>query len=160
MKESDEECFKWAVIAALEWSNVKFNPEHMSNLRKFADNYHWSGLKFLVAIKDIDVFEMNSDISVNVLSVEGRDVYICKKGQRYLREINLILISEDDRWHYTAIKNLSRLLASKNSKHHDKQHFCMIAYRVLHWSQAEMSIIGTASIMKRLEWRCLVRDRL
>ena len=36
-----------------------------------------------------------------------------------------MLISEDDRWHYTEIKSLSRLLASKNSKHHGKQHFCM-----------------------------------
>ena len=40
-------------------------------------------------------------------------------------EINLLLISEDGRWHYTAIKSLSRLLASKNSEHHCKQHFCM-----------------------------------
>ena len=35
-----------------------------------------------------------------------------------------MLISEGDRWHYTAIKSLSRLLASKNSKHHGKQYFC------------------------------------
>ena len=35
-----------------------------------------------------------------------------------------MLISEDDRWHYTAIKSLSRLLASKNSKHHGEQYFC------------------------------------
>ena len=35
-----------------------------------------------------------------------------------------MLISENDRWHYTAIKSLSRLLASKNSKHHGKQYFC------------------------------------
>ena len=26
-QNDDEECFKWAVIAALEWSNIKFNPE-------------------------------------------------------------------------------------------------------------------------------------
>ena len=28
-------------------------------------------------------------------------------------------------WHYTAVKNLSRLLASHNSKHKSKQYFCM-----------------------------------
>ena len=37
---------------------------------------------------------------------------------------NLLLISEDDRWHYTMIKSLSRLLSSSNSKHHGKQYFC------------------------------------
>ena len=35
-----------------------------------------------------------------------------------------MLISEDDRWHYTVIKSLSRLLASKNSKQKVKQYFC------------------------------------
>ena len=53
-----------------------------------------------------------------------------------IKEINLLLISEsatakrgdariDGRWHYTAIKSLSRLLASKNSKHKGKMYFCM-----------------------------------
>ena len=67
---------------------------------------------------------MNNDISVNVLSVEGKDIYICRKGQRHQREINLMLISEGDKWHYTAIKSLSRLLCSSNSKHKRKQYFC------------------------------------
>ena len=30
---NDEECFKWAVIAALEWSEIKSHPERVSNLR-------------------------------------------------------------------------------------------------------------------------------
>ena len=35
-----------------------------------------------------------------------------------------MLISEGDRWHYSAIKSLSRLLSSSNSKHKCKQYFC------------------------------------
>ena len=77
-------------------------------------------MKFPVSIKDINIFEMNNDISVNVLSVEDKDVYICRNGHKAPREINLMLISEGDKWHYTAIKSLSRLLASKNSKHAHK----------------------------------------
>ena len=88
-----EKCFKWAIIAALEWSKIKFNPERILNLRKFADSYDWSGLKFLIAIKDINIFEMNNDILVSVLPMEGKDVYICKKGIRRDCEINLFLIS-------------------------------------------------------------------
>ena len=37
---------------------------------------------------------MNNDISVNVLSVEGKDVYVCRKGRPASREIDLMLISE------------------------------------------------------------------
>ena len=119
----DKECFKWSVIAA---ENVGMkDPQCVSNLRKFMDNYDWSGLEFPVSIKDIGKFETRNYISVNVLAVEGRDVYIHRKGQRVGREINLLMVSEDGIWHYTAIKSLSRLLSSKNSNTKCKQHFCM-----------------------------------
>ena len=119
----DEECFKWSVIAA---ENVGMKDlQRVSNLRKFKDNYDWSGLEFPVSIKDIGKFETRNNISVNVLAVEGRDVYIHRRGQRVGREINLLMVSEDGIRHYTAIKSLSRLLFSKNSNTKCKQHFCM-----------------------------------
>ena len=79
-----------------------------------------------VSIKDIGVFENKNDISVDVLEVEDRDIYFRRKSN-YRRdcEINLLLISKDNIWHYTTIKSLSRLLTSKNTKHKCKQHFCM-----------------------------------
>ena len=60
-----------------------------------------------------------------MLAVEGRDIYSHRKGQSMGREINLLMVSEDGIWHYTAIKSLSRLLSSKNSNTKHKQHFCM-----------------------------------
>ena len=67
-----EECFKWAAIAA---KNVGMkDPQRVSNLRKFTDNYDWSGLKFPVSIENIKDFEMNNDISINVLLVKNRDI--------------------------------------------------------------------------------------
>ena len=47
------------------------DPQRVSNLRKFMDNYDWSGLEFQVSIKDIGKFETRNNISVNVLVVEG-----------------------------------------------------------------------------------------
>ena len=120
---NDEECFKWSV-SAVENIGMK-DPQRVSNLRKFTDNYNWSGLKFPVSTKDIGVFETNNNVSVNVLAVEGRDIYIHRKGWRMGREINLLLISEDGINHYTAIKSFSRLLRSSNTKHKCKQYFCM-----------------------------------
>ena len=101
------------------------DPQRVSNLRKFTDNYDWSGLEFPVSIKDIGKFEPRNNISVNVLAVEGRDIYIHRKGRRMGREINLLMVSKDGIWHYTAIKSSSRLLSSKNSNTKRKQHFCM-----------------------------------
>ena len=96
----NEECFKWAVIAA-ENIGMK-DPQRVLNLRKFTNNYNWSGLKFPVSIENSKDFEMNNDISINLLSAENRDIYICRKGTRgapgcLLRgpcKINLLLISE------------------------------------------------------------------
>ena len=76
----DDECFKWSVIAA-EKVGMK-NPQRVSNLRKFMDNYDWSGLEFPVSIKDIGKFENRNNISVNILAIEGRNIYIHKKGRR------------------------------------------------------------------------------
>ena len=78
----DEECFKWSVITA-ENAGMK-DPQRVSNLRKFTDNYDWSGLEFPVSIKDIGKFETRNNISVNVLAVEGRDIYIHRKGRRMM----------------------------------------------------------------------------
>ena len=76
----DEECFKWSVIAAEKVG--KKDPQRVSNLRKLTDNYDWSGLEFPVSIKGIGKFENRNNISVNVLAVEGRDIYIHRKGRR------------------------------------------------------------------------------
>ena len=48
-QNDDEECFKWVVIAALRWTDIKSHPERISNLREFSSDYDWSGLNFLVS---------------------------------------------------------------------------------------------------------------
>ena len=103
----DNKCFMWAVIAALEFPNIKFHPERISNLSKFFNNYDWSGLEFPVSTKDIGLFEINNDVSINVLAVEGREIYNNRKSRRVGLEINLLFIHEDGINYYAAIKSLS-----------------------------------------------------
>ena len=123
-QNGDEECFKWEIISADKWMDIDSHPERVSNLREFADSYNWSGLAFPVSIKQIGKFEAKNNISINVLGLEGKDIYILRNSNRSNREINLLMISEDGTNHYAAIKSLSRLLSSSNSKHKCKQHFC------------------------------------
>ena len=152
----NEECFKWSVIAA---ENVGMkDPQRVSNLRKFTDNYDWSGLEFPVSIKNIGKFESKNNISVNVLAVEGRDIYIHRKGRRMMgREINLLMVCKDGIRHYTAVKSLSRLLSSKNYNTKRKQHFCMNCLQGLRKNPAEINIKFTARTTSLLELRCLNR---
>ena len=75
-QNTDEECFKWAVIASLHHQDIGKNPDRISLFRRYEDQYNWQGLKFPVAINKIDKFEKNNeDIAVNVL-------YICSGRKR------------------------------------------------------------------------------
>ena len=75
-----KECFKWAIIAADKWMDIDSHPERVSNLRESADFYDWSGLEFPVSLKQIEKFEAKNDISVNVLGLEGKDIYILRNS--------------------------------------------------------------------------------
>ena len=52
-QNQDQECFKWAVIAASRWEQIGKNPQRVSNLKKYEMDFNWSGLKFPVSVKDI-----------------------------------------------------------------------------------------------------------
>ena len=129
----DNKCFKWAVTAALHHEKIKSHLEHLSNIRKYVDNYDWSGLKFPVAINKVGEFKQNNYISINILGVEEK-IYIWRKTKHNDRRnvVNLLLIADGEHRHYTMIKSLSRLLRSSNSKHEHKQHFCLNCLQGFH----------------------------
>ena len=122
------ESFKWAIISGMKWESVGNNPERVSKLKKYKEEFDWSGLEFPVSFRDINKFESRNEIGVNILAVENRKIYICRKGKHYDRNVNLMLITGDyenhNKKHYVAIKSLSRLLSNQNSKHNGPQYFC------------------------------------
>ena len=126
-KNSDMERFKWAVIAAMKWEEVGNNPERVSKLRRYEGDFDWGDLEFPFSFRDINKFERNNEKGVNILAVENKKIYICRKGRDYNRIVNLMLIADvenPNKKHYVAVKSLSRLLSKQNSKHKEAQHFC------------------------------------
>ena len=126
-KNSDIECFKWAVIAAMKWEEIDRDHQRVSKLKRYEKEFDWSGLEFPVSFRDINKFERNNEIGVNILAVENKKIYICRKGKDYDRNVNLMSIANvenPNRKHYVAFKSLSRLLSKQNSKHKEVQHFC------------------------------------
>ena len=136
--ENDHECFKWAITSAAfpkEKNPQRLDKQMIENSKKF----DWSGMKFPTSLKQIDRFEkQNPHYMINVYGYDKGGVYplrISKKQKGYL--INLLLISEGENNHYCWIKNMSRLLASKVSKHKSKMYFC---HRCLNPFQTEKSL--------------------
>ena len=96
--ENDEECFKWAVTAALNHKEIGKNPQHISNIMRYVNNYNWSRLEFPMAINKINEFgKNNNDIVVYVLGIKGQRIYICRKLKHYNRKNVVILLLIDDR---------------------------------------------------------------
>ena len=92
--ENDEECFKWAVTAALHHKEMGKDPQRISNIMRYTNIYNWPGLEFLVAINKINEFEKNNNVSVNILGVKGQMPYICRKSKYNDRKnvANLLVI--------------------------------------------------------------------
>ena len=120
----DLERFKWAAIASMRWEEINKNPQRISKLKRFEADFDWTVVIFPVSFRGIKRFESRNQILINVLAVENKQIYICRKGD-YERVANLMLITENNCKHYVAIKSLSRLLSSQNTKRKVKEHFCM-----------------------------------
>ena len=82
-KNSDMECFKWAVIAAMKWKDIGDHPERLSKLRRYEDDFDWDGMKFPASFRAIKRSESRNKITINVLAFENKKVYICRKGKEY-----------------------------------------------------------------------------
>ena len=132
LQNKDEECFKWAVIEALHHEEIKHHPERISLLRPYENQYNWKGLEFPVSIKKIDKFEKNNPgIAVNVLFSNKKMkiyIYTARRSERNVKckkQVNLLMIVDGEKRHYTAINNISKLLSKLNGKTRRAYHFCM-----------------------------------
>ena len=141
-QNEDEECFKWAIIAALDHEEIKHNLERISLLRPYENQYDWKGLEFPLSIKKIDKFERNNPaMAVNVLfsnkKSQKKNIYTVRMSGRNVKckkQVNLLMIVDGKKRHYTAIKNISRLLSELNGKTQHAYHYCM---NCLHGFQVE-----------------------
>ena len=78
-----------------------------------------------VDIKDIDKFEHQNNVSVNVYGYEDKKIFplsITTIGIARHR-VNLLYITASETSHYVLLKDLSRLISRQNNNHNDKKYF-------------------------------------
>ena len=51
-KNEDDECFKYALTVALNHQNIGKNPQRISKIKRFTDQYKWKGIYFSSHSKD------------------------------------------------------------------------------------------------------------
>ena len=121
VKNKDDHCLRWALRSAL--FQVVRNPQR-PNKYPTADGLDFTGIDAPTPISQIPKVEWQNDLAINVFGWDkGVSVHHISKQPENIPRRNLLLIEKAGKFHYTWIKNLSRLLYNQ-SKHSEKKHFC------------------------------------
>ena len=124
MKNEDNECFRWCHIRHLNPQDI-----HLERIKKSDKEYinklDYSGIEFPVTTKQQNKIEKQNEININVFGYENKQPYpIFVSKEKYDRQMNLLLITENDNKHYMLIKDFNRFMFNQ-TKYEGKKHFCM-----------------------------------
>ena len=124
-KNNDYKCFQYAITVALNRDKINRDPQRISKIKPFIEQYNWNGIEFQATSKDWKIFEQNNEsIALNVLYVPNgtKKISLAYKSKRYLNreeQVILLIISNGEKWHYAAVTRLSGLLRGVTSNHND-----------------------------------------
>ncbi len=132
IKNKDEKCFLWSVIAGLYFKDVKLpNPQRPSHYKEYEKEFNLQGVAFPLTLSDIPKFERRNNISISVYGFQdGKEdqegfVYPLKVSKEVNeRHVDLLLIANDDTNHYCCIKDFGKLVGSQYSNHGHKTYYC------------------------------------
>ena len=135
----DEKCFLWCVLRYLHPKDK--NDARIKDLKQYENTLNMKGIKFPIKLKDIAKFEsLNPSLpGINVFSVNEKNrFYPLRMANRNPQEtIDLFLYEEDSKYHYSLIKNFSRLFRSQiTSRTNGQIHICKRCFT--HFSKEEL----------------------
>ena len=105
-KNNDDNCFQYALTVALNYQNIKKDPQRISKIRPFIDQYDWKEVDFPSHQKDWKKFELNNKtIALNILFVpynteKIRLAYKSKYNTESEIQVILSIIADGKKWHY------------------------------------------------------------
>ena len=107
MENKDNKCFLWSILRYLH--PIQKNGSRLIDIRKYENDLNFKGIDFPVKLKDIPKFEnQNPDLpGVNLFSVnDSNKIYPLRLNQKDpQKSIDLFLFSNDEKQHYSLIKN-------------------------------------------------------
>ena len=117
IKNKDEKCFLWSVIAGLYGDSHAEFDKRLSHYLEYEKEFNLQGVQFPMALKDIPKFERLNNVSVSVYAWDQEGFIYPLKGLTEVnkRHVNLLLIAADDTNHYCFIKDFSKLVGSQYS---------------------------------------------
>ena len=119
IKNKDDKCFLWSVLRHLH--PVQKNGERISDLKKYENDLNFKQIRFPVQVKDTTKFENQNPYlpGINVFSVDDNNkVYPLRTNQKNCKKsLDLFILTDGEKQHYSLIKNFSRLIRSQITSH-------------------------------------------
>ena len=121
-KNNDYKCFQYVVTLALNLDKIKKDPQRISKIKHFIDQYNWSDIDLPSTSKDWKKFELNNKIELNILYVphntkKVNNAYKSKHNLTREKQVILLMITNGGNWHYLVVKSLPGLLKEITSSH-------------------------------------------
>lgn len=116
IKNHDDMCFKWCVLASIY--PHKSHPNRCQHYYKYSNELDFTGIPFPVPLNKVSLFEKLNNIGVNVIGYDSPKnnakkelypLYISKQRQSS-KHVNLLLITQNHKTHYILIKKLNSFL--------------------------------------------------
>ena len=169
-KNKDNECFKYAIIAALHHQEIERNPQRISKLKPSVNRYNWKDIEFPSYSKDWGKFEQNNkSIALNISftpynTKQIRPAYVSKYNNERDIQVNLLMITDNNNnnnnnnnnWHYLAVKSISGLLKGITSKHNG-DFYCLNCFHSYTTEKNLKSMKGYAKTMISVMQKCLMK---
>ena len=124
IKNKDNECFRWCHIRFL--NPQKTTPQRINRVDKqMINDLNYDGINFPVSQKHYNKVKKQNSIRINVFGYEkGQPIPIHISKEESEDQINLLLITKDEKKHYILIKDFNSFMYNQ-SKHKERKHFCM-----------------------------------
>ena len=133
MKNEDEECFRWCHIRHLN-PQIKYPERIKKEDKKMINELNYDGIDFPLSRKHYNKVEKRKSIRINVFGYEdGQPFPIHISKETFEDQMNLLLITKDEKKHYVLIKDFNAFMYNQ-SKHKERKHFCMYC---LQWFSSE-----------------------
>ena len=149
VKSVDNRSFMYAVLSALH--PVNNHSERQSNYTDYIKLYNWSNIDNSTTINNICLFEKDNPlISINLFKYDNGLINLKLITEEKKNHINLLLITMNDKQHFTWIKNYSALIAKTHSNHHGKLYPCVLC---LHICSSQQVLTKHTELCKKAQQR-------
>ena len=136
-KYRNEECFKWAVIAALHHKKIGYYPEKSASysiMKIHSVEWDWFSISNMKTCK---LQKKCPGTTVSLLHNGKKSTYTARRSKvnrKCSKQANLFMIADGENRHYTAINNFPGLLKTLNITHITNKgacKFCMNSFAFL-----------------------------